>query len=115
MTSFERQADRLYHGHDSSEYAVLSHTWGRWQAPKRLPAIEVNGITWAVLPVKSCHFSIRDLQNDSGDSRVRKHLAKSASTDFGISVYHPQYCRYFSLLLARTSPDPLWRRIGLCM
>jgi len=63
MTSIERTGTCTYSGIESPRYAVITYTWGRFQAPDGSPALPVKGTTWKIPPVLDTCFSVQSFQN----------------------------------------------------
>ncbi|KAF2112064.1 hypothetical protein BDV96DRAFT_168175 [Lophiotrema nucula] len=63
MTSIERTGTCTYSGIESPKYAVITYTWGRFQAPCGSPALPIKGTTWKIPPVLDTCFSVQSFQN----------------------------------------------------
>lgn len=48
---------------ESPKYAILTYTWGRFQAIDGSPALPVSGTTWKIPPVKEECFTVSSFQN----------------------------------------------------
>ncbi|KAF2252752.1 hypothetical protein BU26DRAFT_418943, partial [Trematosphaeria pertusa] len=62
MTSVERHGACTYSTTEAPKYAIITYTWGRFQAPDGCPALPVKGTTWQIPPVKETCFSVESFQ-----------------------------------------------------
>jgi len=62
MTSIERVGVSAYLTTEAPQYAIITYTWGRFQAPDGSPALPVKGTTWKIPPVKASCFSVDSFQ-----------------------------------------------------
>jgi hypothetical protein len=58
LKSCERSGTCTYDTTNSPKYAILTYTWGRFEAAPGSPALPVKGVTWRIPPVKDEVFSV---------------------------------------------------------
>lgn len=64
MTSHERTGEATYAGQLMPKYAVLSYTWGRWEAKGQTlpPALPVKRVPWTIPSVEESHFTVAEFR-----------------------------------------------------